>query len=81
MRDVTPWLDQLAIIEVRLRRAHMGHLSRRPTLASILAAGASAAVPSTRAAHADGTARVSFLVNATGSKKRTDAAAWRVSRL
>jgi len=41
----------------------MHKLSRRQTLASILAAGASAAVPSTRAAHADGTtARVSFLL-------------------
>src|SRR2546430_467533 len=41
----------------------MHKLSRRQTLASILAAGASAAVPSTRAAHADDTtARVSFLL-------------------
>jgi hypothetical protein len=41
----------------------MHKLSRRQTLASVLAAGASTAVPSTRAAHADGTtACVSFLL-------------------
>jgi 5'-nucleotidase / UDP-sugar diphosphatase len=52
MRDVTPWLDEPVIINAGLHRIHgawMQKLSRRQTLASILAAGASAAVPSARA--------------------------------